>query len=351
MIQTKFSTTGDSVNVFNLNTKSVSDKLEAQVYTLQYSMLAGFYLKIDKPSFILPSKLFGAIQDKSIKIQATYHSRSTSTGILLTGDKGSGKTLLVQHLANAMITKGIPVVCINEAYAGDNFNSFISSLGEVVIIFDEFEKVYGTDEGPTQQDLLTLFDGTASSKRLMLLTANQAHKIDKFFIDRPGRIYYHLRYEKLEESTTMEYCAALGISETVTNEIIEISRQTFTFSFDMLQAIVAEYKQFPAAITEVIKDLNITMPFVSTEYNVVISKIIHTATGKEIIAENNTFKRSALRAGFSIIIDTTNEYDDNYIYLTESQIKYNSLDKFILVTENYSIIASLKECPITTILF
>ena len=61
-----------------------------------------------------------------------------------TVEKGSGKTLLAQHTSIlAAKEHGIPTIVVNKPWFGDNFNSFIQSISQpLIIFFDEFEKVH-----------------------------------------------------------------------------------------------------------------------------------------------------------------------------------------------------------------
>jgi len=87
----------------------------------------------------------------------TFTDRSNSTGVLLTGEKGSGKTLLAKHLSIMGYDMGIPTIVINSAWTGDSFNKLIQDIEQpLIVMFDEFEKVYNREE---QEKMLTLLDG------------------------------------------------------------------------------------------------------------------------------------------------------------------------------------------------
>lgn len=109
-------------------------------------------------------------------------------GILLNGIKGSGKSVAGQLLANWCISQGIPVLVVMSPRL-----PLTSILGEIeqplVILFDEFEKVFSEDVH--QEHLLTLIDGMVKGphKRLFVFMTNK-RDLDSNLLDRPSRIRY-----------------------------------------------------------------------------------------------------------------------------------------------------------------
>lgn len=75
------------------------------------------------------------------KILNSFQHFNRNLGVLLSGDKGIGKSLFVKLLALKAMEQGIPVITINNGY--DGLTTFIDSIRqEVLIIFDEFNKNY-----------------------------------------------------------------------------------------------------------------------------------------------------------------------------------------------------------------
>lgn len=229
------------------------------IYTIGKSQ-QGYFLQREKMTFPLPKKIFGGFEKRATKIINTFEDRPTSTGVLLYGDKGSGKTLLAEIVSNKVLAKGVPVVLVNTPFGDQDFLSFIDSLGPVCLIFDEFGKKYPTkrdeDSSFTQEDLLTLFDGTSRNKRLVILTENELYKINQFMNARPGRVYYSYNYKKLGEDVIDEYLKHNSIDEEIFDKIMNLYNQSRVFNFDMLQAIIEEYKRY-GDFDEAVKDLNL----------------------------------------------------------------------------------------------
>ena len=197
-------TVGGIFTLQDADAQTLHATLPADVYAIRYSDRLGYYFQRTEP-FQPLGKVYGNVTSIAERILNTYHGRPASTGVLLTGNKGAGKTLLSKHLAHNCLQSGIPVLLVNDSYCGDAFNQFIQSLNQpALIIFDEFEKVYSKKE---QEQLLTLLDGVYQSRKLFVLTANRADLLDDNLLSRPGRIFYHLDYAGLDEQFIREYCA------------------------------------------------------------------------------------------------------------------------------------------------
>lgn len=261
MLRNKFMMGPNSVDVVTLNDATALDELPPQVYTLHFHEMFGFSLIITKELLSVPPKIYGNAYARVEKCIQTYVDRENSTGVLLTGDKGTGKSVVMSLLANSAITDlGLPVILIKSAHEGEQFNSFIESLGECCLVFDEIGKMYKSnlrENGIHQESLLTLLDGVDKTKRFIIMTENQEHDISEFMLNRPSRIYYHFKYKKLDEESIKDYCEDFNVGGDVMQSIVNLSRRSRIFSFDMLQTIVEEHLRFKIPIDDVIKELNI----------------------------------------------------------------------------------------------
>lgn len=361
-----------TVNVVKINENDVKDYLPPGIYTVKYNKLTGFYLGITKDKLTLPPKIYGKVYDRAAKCLHTYKTRIASTGILMTGDKGTGKSLFMSVLANEVVDKlKLPVILVQDAYAGSEFTSFIENIGECCIVFDEFGKMYGSgnnrgEDEVKQKELLTLMDGVDKTKRMFVMTENNTFDINDFLLNRPGRIYYHFKYKKLDEDSINDYCIDKGVVDPYLTDIIDVSRRSRIFSFDMLQTIVEEHIRFGTEIQETIEDLNIDLK--SNEEDMMeITKVIDKETNEEIelfgddkmypVPNRTTYIRIKSDSNNKLVqaaIDSDvpeevadfirNEtYDYEEVYISDSDLAYQNGTEVVYDNKEYVIYA--KELP------
>ena len=110
-------------------------ELKAKLYSLEYNRDTGFYLSDIAESYSLPKKTYGKYKELAERVIKTHHSNKGNTGVLMTGLKGTGKTLLMKFIANAMIGINVPVIQINKAYPGEDVFNFIENLGNCATAF------------------------------------------------------------------------------------------------------------------------------------------------------------------------------------------------------------------------
>jgi hypothetical protein len=260
----KFIVNNNRVSVVNFSDDMIQPKLPVGIYRVSFSPLEGYSLHYQAGRFNVPDVIFGNVHSKVDRILAAYENSPKSIGTLLSGDKGAGKTMMSSVMCNKMIDKGIPVVLVEDCYTGGSFNQFVESLGEIVLFFDEFAKTYARmdedDERDPQDSLLSLFDGTSSNKKMVILTENRLYNINSFLLDRPSRIRYHYRFGKLDPNTIKEVCNHHGLSQDITREILMLSLQSDSFSYDILNALVSELQTFDLSFKETIRGLNIPQP-------------------------------------------------------------------------------------------
>lgn len=226
--------------------------LPVGTYTVRASM-EGFYLE-ESNDFRLEGKVYGKSTRQADRILSTFADRPNATGVLLNGEKGSGKTMLAKIISNKAAGMGISTLIINSSYHGDAFNSFMMSISEpCVVIFDEFEKVYDDKE---QEAILTLLDGVFPSKKLFILTVNDKYKVNSHMRNRPGRVFYMIEYKGLDAEFIQEYCEDRLNNKSYIPQVCRLTMLFDSFNFDMLKALVEEMNRYDESPNQAMEMLN-----------------------------------------------------------------------------------------------
>lgn len=239
----------------------VYEKLPAQSYVVRFSDRRGFYLSKYVEMDITEPKVYGVHEAKVEKVLNSFHEMNRSLGVILSGDKGIGKSLFAKMLAATAIQNSIPVIVVDTFING--IASYIESIEqEAMILFDEFDKTFGEvrakdGESSPQTNLLTLFDGLSGGKKLFVVTCNELRKLNEYLINRPGRFHYHFRFE---------YPSALEIRQYLEDKLqndchAEIDNVVafsgkVSLNYDCLRSIAFELNH-GLTFAEAIKDLNI----------------------------------------------------------------------------------------------
>lgn len=232
---------------------TLKNSLPVGTYTVGQHPMRGFYLK-PMDDFKIEGKVYGDTTRRANRILTTFKQRPSGTGVLLNGEKGSGKTMLAKMISQKAAEQGIATLVINTPYCGDAFNKFIQEIDEpCVIVFDEFEKVYDAGE---QQQLLTLLDGVFPSKKLFILTVNDRYGVNQHMRNRPGRIFYAIEYKGLTPEFIREYCQDTLDQKQHTEQIVRLSHMFDQFNFDMLKALVEEMNRYNETPVQALELLN-----------------------------------------------------------------------------------------------
>jgi hypothetical protein len=274
---TLFSIQGSTISLRDPETLNLHDKLPPEVFTVREHPLTGELLLERIENFTIPAKRYGHNDKYAERILYSYEARAAATGVLLCGEKGSGKSLLAKTLACKAQEKGLPTIVINVPRTGDAFFNMLQRIEQPgIILFDEFEKVYDAEK---QKEVLTLLDGIYPSNKLYIFTVNDKWKLDVNMRNRPGRIFYSIDYKSIEEQFIREYCEDNLNDKTQVEHIVRIKTLFSAFNFDMLQALVEEMNRFKEDPFEAIRLLNIKPEYEDANtYNVVITVDGHPDT-------------------------------------------------------------------------
>jgi energy-coupling factor transporter ATP-binding protein EcfA2 len=251
---TYFLKQGNTYKVAKKEALDLTEKLPVGNYVIKKNDMTGeLYLEAIDP-FEIKGKIYGDTEKRANRILHSFNDRSASTGVMLTGEKGSGKTLLAKMLSVKGYEQGVPTIVINAPWCGEAFNAFIQSIEQpLIVVFDEFEKVYDNDD---QESMLTLLDGVYPTKKLFVLTCNDKWRVNTHMRNRPGRIFYSLEYKGLSAEFIREYCEDNLNAKEHIDKIVGIAGTFDQFNFDMLKALVEEMNRFNETPQEAMEMLN-----------------------------------------------------------------------------------------------
>lgn len=306
-----FLKSGSTYRVASDEAMDIHRLLPAGNYVVKINEMSGELYLESIEDFSIPSKIYGNCLKNTDKIIRTFMDRNNATGVMMTGEKGSGKTLLTKNVAIQLAKQGVPTIVINQPWHGDKFNTFIQNIEQpCAILFDEFEKTYDRDE---QESILTLLDGVFPSKKLFMITCNDKWRVDSHMRNRPGRIYYMLDFRGLDADFIREYCNDNLNNKVHIETIVNVGSLFSEFNFDMLKSLVEEMNRYNESPQEALEMLNAKPEFDGgTEYAM---KIVHN--GREVKSgRRETFEGNPLQPkGVEIEFDADpDDEDSEYIW-------------------------------------
>lgn len=235
---------GNSKQIHKINGNSTYPEIPMGIYELVRTMTGAYLAKVgDK--FEFNYKLYGVEQtfiDHSMK---SFESLTKNMGVLLSGLKGTGKTVTAKQLANL---SGLPIILVNSNTI-DALSYFNDIPQPLCFFFDEFEKIVKQDD-QNMANVLSFVDGTITTqKHLMLFTSNTL-KVNEYFIDRPGRIRYIKKFDSLKINVVKEIVSdKLNNKDHVTDLIEWVSYFKF-LTIDLLTSIIDEINIHDVSVNE-----------------------------------------------------------------------------------------------------
>lgn len=268
----KIISNGETFSIYSDNLHTYNE-LPPQAYTVRFEQMKGFFL--EKFNDIeITEKIYGVHISKVEKVLRSFEQFQRNLGVILSGDKGIGKSLFAKMLSIEAVKIGIPLIIVDRYYSG--IAAYLQSIDQkVMVLFDEFDKTYGEikeREGcaSPQTELLTLFDGISTGKKLFVITCNDLHKLNDFLVNRPGRFHYHFRFGYPNAAEVEEYLRD-KLPEEMYGEIpqiIDFSRKV-NLNYDSLRAIAFEVS-YGSRFSNAIEDLNIINFNEYMRYNLVL---------------------------------------------------------------------------------
>lgn len=257
----KIVNTGSIYRIFDDDLKTYNE-LPVGTYGINFSMMGGFFLE-KRDDITINEKIYGVHKEKAKKVLSSFKKSDRNLGVILSGNKGIGKSLTAKLIAVEANSSGLPVIIVDKGLNG--VASYISEIKqECVVIFDEFEKMFKggdsrrNDGDSSQDEFLTLFDGLDQGKKLFVVTCNSLNSLSDFMVNRPGRFHYHFRFDYPTVDEIKEYLID-KVNKKYHNQIkdvVSFSGMT-DLNYDCLRAIAFELN-LGNSFKDAIKDLNIT---------------------------------------------------------------------------------------------
>lgn len=264
-----------SGNVYRLRDGGAqTDLLPPGVYKLGADLM-GFYLDHQHDSFKFSYKVYGMEKGLVSRVCKTFSAVKDNIGVLLSGIKGSGKTVTAKRICNEL---KLPVIIV--AHKFDGVSSYINDFQqEAVFFFDEYEKIYDN----YNHEMLSVMDGVMSTqyKKLFILTTNETY-VNSNMLQRPGRIRYFKTFDQLPSDTILEIIDDLLIDKSLKDELIKFISELETITVDIVKCIVEEcniHNEGPENFKDVFNVSKATEEFNVFEV---------TAQGQEIVYESVT---------------------------------------------------------------
>lgn len=339
---TGFLASADTYRLHNFDHGTLVETLPAGYYTVAFDTVREqFYLKTSEP-FTIPAKIYGNGTKFADKLIHTYLTRGKNTGAMLVGDKGSGKTLVAKYACDRLVNEyGLPVISVTTGYSGQEFLDFMQQITQpCVVLFDEFEKNYKGGNSvhrtentrlPSQDSLLTLFDGVLESNKLFIVTANDLMCIDAHLINRPSRFYYFKEYRGVEIEAVTDYCRDKGMNDADLKTMLVLAHVYPQINFDTVCVICEESLRYGTSPSEVVADLNV----LKSKYFGEKSDVTYDITFKKLddtpYEYTNVSSSNPVLTGGRYLIYLHNKQDANDIWEATGSLVDEDEDKYVLV--------------------
>lgn len=247
---------GKRYRIFN-NAITTYDQLPPKTYRVDYDPETRIFSLLEAHDFEIPeTKIYGQHLDKVKKVLNSMDKMNRNLGVILSGDKGIGKSLFSKCLGLKARKKGIPVILVNEYHEG--IANFLEEIEQtVMILFDEYDKTFDEKKHNCQAEMLSLFDGVSAGKKLFVITCNEIQSLSQYLINRPGRFHYHFRFLYPTANEIRDY-----MEDKLDKQYYDEIENVIAFSvrmnlnYDCLRSIAFELNN-GLKFQEAINDLNI----------------------------------------------------------------------------------------------
>jgi hypothetical protein len=245
------------------STMSPIEDIPPAAYTFAVTDDHELMFTLTAASFPEPANVYGdTIKYKNLIIDS-FREATEGTGVLLTGLKGMGKTLLCELTANWFINNNMPVFIVREQPVPINWLRAAAQLNPdgCLIILEEFSKLYPEDpdeDRPSQVEMLSLLSDKSLSNLLVMASDNSTGDILSFLINRPQRFLWHFEFNGIKAAEAIDICTRAGVVPEI---IKDITAWCFfnQISYDVLNVLIHQALKYkdPNILWDVVRLLNI----------------------------------------------------------------------------------------------
>lgn len=258
--KSKFLKIGDKV-VYKKKTEGLEYDLEPNiVYTVDVDRWSDEVTLTKTTTLALPTKVYTTEQDDKFvnKVIDCFHNRTDYTlGVMLSGLKGSGKSVEAKIIANK---SNLPIIAVDKYLKPHVLKKLFDMFEglEVCYLFDEIDKI---GENYDDDYLLQLLDGiNTKSKSLFLFTANDTSNINEYLKNRCSRIRYWREFDTMSElmiKTVLE--DKLNNKDNIDDIVYFIKKRFDCISFDNVCSFIDEINAYPdSSFEDLFNDMNLS---------------------------------------------------------------------------------------------
>ena len=254
-MESKYKFIKNNNNIIPIPSGNEYELKPGKIYELHHEERLDTCVLEEVDDFIFPEKYYLSEADEKFmdKCVSTFNkTNKLTTGVLFSGLKGSGKTLMAKKTA---LKSGLPIIVVSGSVRSNEVESFFAQVSDdVCIIMDELDKNWYLPQ------LLGFFDGVKPTcKKLILCTANEENDINKYLNDRCSRIRYKRTFKSIDKDVVKTVFSEYFDTEEQIEGAAEFCCSAMAVvSYDNIVIFGEEHKNNPdLTFDEILDDLNI----------------------------------------------------------------------------------------------